>query len=98
LLLGGAVGAAVGQRMAPHLSDRRLRQGFAALLIGSALLSGFEAFRRQSDLPTGANPHGNSSRQARRPLDGGGHHSKATSSTQQFRPFPTTSRRVPSRS
>ena len=46
LLLGGAVGAVVGQKLAPHLSDRRLRQGFAALLIGSALLSGAEAVKR----------------------------------------------------
>jgi uncharacterized membrane protein YfcA len=97
LLLGGAVGAALGQRMAPHLSDRRLRQGFAALLLGSALLSGFEALRRQSDLPTGANPHSNSTRQAGRPVEGG-HDFKATSSAQQLRPFPLTSRRIPSRS
>jgi uncharacterized membrane protein YfcA len=97
LLLGGAVGAAVGQHLAPHLSDRRLRQAFAALLIGSALLSGSEALRRQSNLQTGANPHGNSTRQARRPLDGG-HDSKATSSAQQVLPFPTTSRPIPSRS
>jgi uncharacterized protein len=47
LLVGGAVGAVVGQRLAPHLSDRRLRQGFSALLIGSALLSGLEAWKRQ---------------------------------------------------
>lgn len=46
LLLGGAVGAVVGQRLAPYLSERRLRQGFAALLIGSALLSGAEAVQR----------------------------------------------------
>jgi uncharacterized membrane protein YfcA len=97
LLLGGAVGAAVGQRMAPHLSDRRLRQGFAALLIGSALLSGFEALRRQSDLHTGAIIQGNTTRQAGRPVDGG-HDSKATRSAQQLRPFPTTSRRISSRS
>ena len=96
LLLGGAVGAALGQRMAPHLSDRRLRQGFAALLLGSALLSGFEALRRQSDLPTGANPHGNSTRQAGRPVEDS-HDFKATGSAHQLRPFPTTSRRIPSR-
>jgi uncharacterized membrane protein YfcA len=95
LLLGGAVGAALGQRLAPRLSDRRLRQGFAALLLGSALLSGFEALRRQSDL-TGANTHGNSTRQAGRPVEGG-HDFKATGSAQQLRPFPTTSRRIPSR-
>jgi uncharacterized membrane protein YfcA len=77
LLLGGAVGAALGQHLAPHLSDRRLRQGFATLLIGSALLSGSEALRRQSDLQTGANPPGNSTRQAWRPVDGG-HDAKAT--------------------
>ena len=47
LLLGGAVGAVVGQQLAPHLSDRRLRQGFSVLLIGSALLSGLEAWKRQ---------------------------------------------------
>ena len=46
LLVGGAAGAVIGQRLAPHLSDRRLRQGFAALLIGSALLSGAEAVKR----------------------------------------------------
>ncbi len=48
LLIGGAIGAVVGQRLAPHLPDRRLRQGFAALLIGSALLSGAEAVKRQT--------------------------------------------------
>jgi uncharacterized membrane protein YfcA len=47
LLTGGAVGAVVGQRLAPHLSDRRLRQGFSILLIGSALMSGLEAWQRQ---------------------------------------------------
>ncbi|MEB3348675.1 MAG: sulfite exporter TauE/SafE family protein, partial [Cyanobacteriota bacterium] len=50
LLLGGAVGAVVGQKLAPHLSDLRLRQGFAALLIGSALLSGAEAVKRHQAL------------------------------------------------
>ena len=50
LLLGGAVGAVVGQRLAPHLGDRRLRQGFAALLVGSALLSGAEAAKRHQAL------------------------------------------------
>ena len=60
LLLGGAVGAVVGQRLAPHLSDRRLRQGFAALLLGSALLSGAEAVKRHqvlADPATGASNH-----------------------------------------
>ena len=47
LLTGGAVGAVVGQRLAPHLSDRRLRQGFSVLLLGSALMSGVEAWKRQ---------------------------------------------------
>jgi uncharacterized membrane protein YfcA len=46
LLIGGALGAAAGQRLAPHLNDQRLRQGFSLLLIGSALLSGAEAWRR----------------------------------------------------
>ncbi|MFN6337467.1 MAG: sulfite exporter TauE/SafE family protein [Cyanobacteriota bacterium] len=46
LLLGGALGALIGQRLAPHLPDRRLRQGFAALLVGSALLTGVEAVHR----------------------------------------------------
>jgi len=48
VLLGGAVGAAAGQRMAPHLSDRRLRQGFAALLLGSACY--------RDPRPSGASP------------------------------------------
>ncbi|MEY4359997.1 MAG: hypothetical protein RLZZ631_1483, partial [Cyanobacteriota bacterium] len=47
LLAGGAIGAVVGQRLAPHLSDRSLRQGFSILLIGSALMSGLEAWKRQ---------------------------------------------------
>jgi len=46
LLGGGAIGAVLGQRLAPHLADRRLRQGFATLLIGSALLTGTEAIKR----------------------------------------------------
>jgi uncharacterized membrane protein YfcA len=57
LLLGGGLGAVVGQRLAPHLSDRRLRQGFAALLLGSALLTGVEAVKRHqvlSEPATGA--------------------------------------------
>ncbi len=47
LLLGGFIGAVVGQRLAPHLPERQLRRGFAALLVGSALLSGGEAWQRQ---------------------------------------------------
>ncbi len=50
LLLGGGVGAALGQRLAPHLPERRLRQGFAALLLGSALLTGLESWRRHAPL------------------------------------------------
>ena len=61
------------------------------------LLSGFEAIRRQSDLQSGGNSHGTSTRQAWRPVEAG-HDSKATGSTQQLRPFPLTSRRIPSRS
>ena len=47
LLLGGGLGIAIGQRLAPHLSEKQLRRGFAALLLGSALLSGVEAWKRQ---------------------------------------------------
>jgi len=46
LLVGGAVGAVVGQRLAPQLSDRRLRQGFALLLLSTAALTGAEAWER----------------------------------------------------
>jgi uncharacterized membrane protein YfcA len=46
LIGGGALGALIGQRLAPHLPERRLCQGFSALLIGSALLTAFEAWRR----------------------------------------------------
>ena len=56
LLIGGAVGAVVGQKLAPHLSDLRLRQGFAALLVGSALLSGAEALKRHQALPDAIDP------------------------------------------
>jgi uncharacterized membrane protein YfcA len=59
LLLGGAVGAVVGQRLAPYFSDRRLRQGFAALLLGSALLTGTEAVKRHQALPDPATGSGN---------------------------------------
>lgn len=48
LIGGGLVGAVLGQRLAPHLPDRRLRQGFAALLVGSALLTGFSASQRHA--------------------------------------------------
>ena len=50
LLLGGAVGAVAGQRLAPHLSDRHLRRGFSFLLVASALLTGVEAWKRQAPL------------------------------------------------
>lgn len=46
LLVGGTAGAVIGQKLAAHLPDQRLRQGFAALLIGSALLTGAEAVKR----------------------------------------------------
>jgi len=46
LIGGGAIGAIIGQRLAPHLPELRLRQGFSALLIGSALLTSFEAWQR----------------------------------------------------
>ncbi|QEY31956.1 sulfite exporter TauE/SafE family protein [Synechococcus sp. RSCCF101] len=46
LLLGGAGGALIGQCLAPHLPERRLRQGFSALLVGSALLTGIEVWQR----------------------------------------------------
>ncbi len=51
LVGGGVLGAVAGQRLAPHLPDRRLRQGFAALLLGSALLTGVEAWRRHESAP-----------------------------------------------
>ncbi len=54
LLLGGAAGARVGQWLAPHLPELRLRQGFSLLLLGSALLTGVEAWRRQSPQPAAA--------------------------------------------
>lgn len=62
LLLGGAAGAVIGQRLAPQLNDRRLRQGFSLLLIGSALLSGWEAWRRhQAGSLSSSSPSGQSS-------------------------------------
>jgi hypothetical protein len=35
--------------VAPQLNDRQLRRAFALLLIGSALLTGWEANRRHPD-------------------------------------------------
>lgn len=46
LLLGGAAGGLIGQSMAPSLQERQLRRGFAVLLLGSALLTGWEASRQ----------------------------------------------------
>ena len=57
LLIGGVAGAVVGQRLAPHLKDRQLRLGFAALLIGSALLTAGEAWRRQPTKAQAATVH-----------------------------------------
>lgn len=54
LLLGGAIGGLVGQWLAPHLPELRLRQGFALLLIGSALLTGVQAWQRQGPPPLAA--------------------------------------------
>lgn len=38
LLVGGAIGAVVGQWLSPHLNEWQLRRGFAAVLIGSSVL------------------------------------------------------------
>ena len=46
LVGGGAIGPLIGQNIAPRLPQRMLRLGFSALLIGSALLTGWEASRR----------------------------------------------------
>ena len=46
LLIGGGFGVLLGQRLAPHLSEQRLRHGFAALLLLSAVSSGLEALHR----------------------------------------------------
>lgn len=51
LLIGGCMGAVAGRGLAPHCSERRLRQGFSILLLGSALLSGAEAWQRQRAAP-----------------------------------------------
>jgi hypothetical protein len=44
----------VGQRLAPRLSDRRLRQGFSWLLIASAMLTGVEGWKRHTALQNNA--------------------------------------------
>jgi uncharacterized membrane protein YfcA len=54
LIGGGAIGAFIGQLLAPHLPEVRLRQGFSALLIGSALLTGFETSRQVVPSPSGS--------------------------------------------
>jgi uncharacterized membrane protein YfcA len=59
LVAGGLVGAVVGQRLAPHLPELQLRQGFAALLIGSALLTGYEAWQHHQRLPSPPRPTAN---------------------------------------
>jgi uncharacterized membrane protein YfcA len=51
LVAGGLAGAAAGQVLAPRLSEHRLRQGFAVLLLGSALLTAVEGARRTQDPP-----------------------------------------------
>ena len=45
LLIGGGFGVLLGQRLAPHLPEQRLRKGFAALLLVSAMSSGVEALQ-----------------------------------------------------
>ncbi|MFM7312507.1 MAG: sulfite exporter TauE/SafE family protein [Cyanobium sp.] len=57
LLLGGGIGAWLGQRLAPRCSDQGLRRGFSLLLIASALLSGLEAWKRQPIPPFGTTHH-----------------------------------------
>ncbi len=53
---GGLIGAIVGQWLAPRTPERLLRRGFAALVLGSALLTGYEAWHRQSQhSPTPSN-------------------------------------------
>ena len=43
LLLGGGLGVWIGQALAPLLREPQLRRAFAMLLLGSALLTGWEA-------------------------------------------------------
>ena len=45
VLIGGGFGVLLGQRLVPHLPEQRLRQGFAALLLVSAVSSGVEALQ-----------------------------------------------------
>ena len=51
LLIGGGFGVLLGQRLEPHLPEQRLRQGFAALLLVSAVSSGFEVWQRPDARP-----------------------------------------------
>ena len=45
--LGGGIGILLGQRWVSRVSERRLRQGFAALLLVSAISTGLEALQPQ---------------------------------------------------
>jgi uncharacterized membrane protein YfcA len=83
LLAGGVVGALLGQRLAPQLKERQLRLGFAALLIGSAVLTAGEAWQRQrastastrSSLPAQpVRPHATHDQPVRNHSPGGGQH------------------------
>lgn len=51
LLIGGGFGVLRGQRLSPHLPEQRMRQGFAALLLMSAVSSGFEVWQRRDAHP-----------------------------------------------
>ena len=51
VLIGGGFGVLLGQRLVPHLPEQRLRQGFAALLLLSAVSSGFEVWQRSDAHP-----------------------------------------------
>ena len=44
LLLGGACGAWIGQRLAPYAPEAWLRRRFSILLLMAAALSGYEAW------------------------------------------------------
>ena len=59
ILGGGLLGALLGQRLAPHFSDKVLRRGFAALLLGSALFTAAETWTRSrasTPAPTAHHP------------------------------------------
>ena len=63
LSIGGGFGVLLGQRLAPHVPEQRLRQGFAVLLLVSAVSSGVEALQARdahADQPSAFNetsPH-----------------------------------------